>query len=46
MTTLFGPRDSAGSSSATDESGVGENQPVWAGLAGSRMSIACSPPFA
>ncbi len=44
MTTLFGPRLSAGSSIATDASGVGENQPAWVGWPGSEMSMACSPP--
>src|ERR687887_2764130 len=44
ITTLFGPRDSAGSSFATAASGVGENQPVCTGLPGSETSIACSPP--
>src|ERR671931_2174424 len=44
MTTLFGPRDSAGSSFATEASGVGENQPACAGIPGSETSIACSPP--
>src|ERR687887_619383 len=44
MTTLFGPRESAGSSFATVGSGVGENQPACAGTPGSETSIACSPP--
>src|SRR5919204_4215480 len=44
MTTLFGPRESAGSSFATVASGVGENQPACAGTLGSETSIACSPP--
>src|SRR5881397_3528183 len=43
-TTLFGPRDRAGSSFATVDSGVGENQPACTGLPGSETSIACSPP--
>jgi hypothetical protein len=37
-------RPSAGSSIATDASGVGENQPAWVGWPGSEMSMACSPP--
>src|SRR5438876_10064352 len=44
MTTLFGPRERAGSSFATDASGAGENHPACAGLPGSETSIACSPP--
>src|SRR2546430_13535201 len=44
MTILFGPRDSAGSSFATEASGVGENQPACTGVPGSETSIACSPP--
>src|ERR687888_2360756 len=44
MTTLFGPRESAGSSFATVASGVGENQPACCGWPGSDTSIACSPP--
>src|SRR5260370_38491889 len=44
ITTWLGPRLRAGSSSATEGSGVGENQPPWAGCVGSRMSIACNPP--
>src|SRR5439155_7989781 len=44
MTTLFGPRERAGSSLATDASGVGENQPACTGCPGSETSIACSPP--
>src|ERR671935_1437436 len=44
MTTLFGPRESAGSSFATVGSGVGENQPACTGWPGSETSIACSPP--
>src|SRR5437870_1812154 len=44
ITTLFGPRESAGSSFATEASGVGENQPACAGVPGSETSIACSPP--
>jgi hypothetical protein len=44
MTTLFGPRESAGSSLATVASGVGENQPACTGCPGSERSIACSPP--
>src|SRR5213592_2282817 len=44
MTTLFGPRESAGSSFATVARGVGENQPACCGWPGSETSIACSPP--
>src|SRR5919197_18093 len=44
MTTLFGPRESAGSSFATAGSGVGENQPACTGVPGSETSMACSPP--
>src|SRR5215813_1583052 len=44
MTTLFGPRLRAGSSSATVSSGCGEKNPACAGLAGSAMSTACNPP--
>src|SRR5712691_7583442 len=44
ITTLFGPRDRAGSSVATESSGVGENQPSCAGCAGLLTSIAWSPP--
>src|SRR6266508_4537303 len=44
ITTLFGPRDRAGSSLATAGSGVGENQPAWVGRPGSDTSIACRPP--
>src|SRR6266487_3822302 len=44
MRTLFGPPDSAGSSFATDASGVGENHPACCGSPGSETSIACSPP--
>src|SRR2546421_8074491 len=44
ITTLFGPRERAGSSLATAASGVGENQPACSGLPGSETSIACSPP--
>src|ERR671935_375837 len=44
ITTLFGPRESAGSSFATVGSGVGENQPACCGRPGSETSIACSPP--
>src|SRR6266508_6170624 len=43
-TTLFGPRESAGSSLATAGSGVGENQPACTGRPGSETSMACSPP--
>src|SRR5213593_1427675 len=44
ITTLFGPRLRAGSSRATDASGVGETKPIWWGRTGSAMSIACNPP--
>ena len=44
ITTLFGSALSAGSSVATDASGLGENQPAWTGRPGSPMSIAWSPP--
>src|SRR5260370_42009639 len=44
MTTLFGPRLSAGSSFATESSGSGENTPAWTGAAGLEISIACRPP--
>src|SRR5919201_3037316 len=44
ITTLFGPRESAGSSFATGGSGVGETPPACTGLPGSATSIACSPP--
>src|SRR5919202_2858861 len=43
MTTLFGPRLSAGSSVATAGSGAGLNQPACSGRVGSARSIACSP---
>src|SRR6266516_7728452 len=43
-TTLFGPVERAGSSFATEASGVGENQPACCGWPGSATSIACSPP--
>src|SRR6266511_3737905 len=44
ITTLLGPRDSAGSSLATVGCGVGENQPACTGRPGSDTSIACKPP--
>src|SRR5919198_425183 len=44
ITTLFGPRESAGSWVATEASGVGENHPACTGRDGSLMSIACMPP--
>src|SRR5262249_22159261 len=44
ITTLLGPRDSAGSSLATAGCGTGENQPACTGRPGSDTSIACSPP--
>src|SRR5262245_9612588 len=44
MVTLFGPRLSAGSSIATDGSGVGAYQPACAGWPGSDTSMTCSPP--
>jgi alpha-beta hydrolase superfamily lysophospholipase len=44
MTTLFGPRERAGSSFATVGCGASENQPACTGLPGSETSIACSPP--
>src|SRR5215213_9720053 len=44
ITTLFGPRDSAGSSFATTGSGAGEYQPACAGRAGAVTSMTCRPP--
>lgn len=44
ITTLFGPRDRAGSSLATTASGVGATQPACTGCLGFDTSIACSPP--
>src|SRR5258708_36881507 len=43
ITTLLGPRLSAGSSLATWSRGCGEKKPAWAGAAGLEMSIAWRP---
>src|SRR5919198_2040905 len=44
ITTLFEPRERAGSSVATAGSGVGENHPACSGRDGTLTSIACRPP--